>query len=40
MYTTIRELSHENQNEDGLWDLISILVVYMDPLGLGGFRGS
>ena len=33
MYTTIMELSPQNQNRDGLSGPNSIMVVYMEPLG-------
>ena len=42
IYTTIMELGPQNHNGDGLLGPDSIIVVYMDPLGLvsrvEGFR--
>ena len=32
--TTIMELGPQNHNGDGLLELNSIIVVYMDPLGI------
>ena len=34
IYTTIMELGPQNQNRDGLLVPDSIMVVYMDPLGI------
>ena len=34
IYTTIVELGHQNHNGDGLLGANSIIVVYMDPLGI------
>ena len=34
IYTTVTEFGPQNHNGDGLLGLNSIIVVYMDPLGL------
>ena len=36
IYTTIMELGPQNHNGDGLLGPNSIIVVYMDPLGIQG----
>ena len=40
MYTTIMELGPQNHNGDGLLGPNSIIVVYMDPLGLTSDQSS
>ena len=40
IYTTIMELGPKNHNGDGLLGPNSIMVVYMDPLGIENIKSA